>query len=73
MSEQTTPNPVDDTRFTRPLIRALTQHVDAFVQDLAEQAARDRERRAGHRIELVAHVRYQDEIFERMAAGCPHR
>lgn len=44
MSEQTTPNPVDDTRFTRPLIRALTEHVDAFVQDLAAQAARDRDR-----------------------------
>jgi hypothetical protein len=32
---------VDDTTFTRPLIKALVRHVDAFENDLVAQAERD--------------------------------
>lgn len=39
-------NPVDDTRFTRPLIKALRSHVDAFTHDLAEQAGHEHGRRS---------------------------
>ena len=31
-------NPVDDTRFTRPLAKTLINHVDAFTHDLARHA-----------------------------------
>lgn len=35
-------DPVDDTKFTRPLIKALVKHVDAFADDLVAQAEQAR-------------------------------
>lgn len=50
---------------------AVTEE-DAWRSFFPTARERARVQRQGHRMELMTHVRYMAEVYERMRAHCPH-